>query len=76
MKLKILMEVPTNNIIYVFLNSISYMVNDKLSKSKIELFNYLDDDMNINQPWRNIKRFGNLITNGRCVVTNTKNLKI
>jgi hypothetical protein len=67
-----LIEVPTKNVLFMFTNTISFLINEQFPKSKIELYNYLDNQFNINDNWKKANRFESVVTKGRVVTAFVK----
>lgn len=67
-----LIEVPTKNVLFMFTNTISFLINEQFPKSKIELYNYLDNRFNINDNWKKANRFESVVTKGRVVTAFVK----
>ena len=67
-----LIEVPTKNVLFMFTNTISFLINEQFPKSKIELYNYLDNRFNINDNWKKANRFELVVTRGRVVTAFVK----
>lgn len=69
MKLKMLVEVPTKNVIYIFQNNLSYMVNETTTPAIIEAHNMMDTKYEMTTPWKNIKRYLTLMSRQRILKT-------
>jgi hypothetical protein len=69
MKFKFSIDAPSKDVVFIFHNGISYMINDKTKTGIVELFGYFDRDYIIRTTWKNAQRYVNLISRGRILKT-------
>jgi hypothetical protein len=64
-----LVEVPTKNVIYIFQNNLSYMINETTLPAIVEVHNMLDSKFEMSWPWKCVNRYLSLISRQRIMKT-------